>query len=300
MKAAVLGLARRLAFNREGSEAEILRERLYKAEALVSELEKTVGRIDHELNRTRAQLEASETMREIHQRDGVEIEDLLRLAALPELPARPGREKQLAQLIGTTVCEALYIVDALHKSLKTPGDICEFGVAQGATSQLIAAEILNESRDFWLFDSFEGLPAPAKEDRLIDDIFGLGDMAAYAGMMRSPEEEVRSRLDALPFPRERTMIRKGWVNDTIAAGDVPKQVAFAYVDFDFYEPIRDALHYLDSVTAVGAHIVVDDYGFFSEGAQLATDQFVSAAGGRWGLAKPLPLAGHFVTLAKVG
>lgn len=299
MKAALLGLARTLGYDiRRRSDADAI-DRLLRAEARVTELEKTVGDVDRQLHQALAKLNDSETMRTMHQRDAIEIEELLRLAALPDLPARAGREKQLSQLIGTTVSEALYIVDALHKSFAVPGDICEFGVAQGATSLLIAAELLHTDRDFWLFDSFEGLPQPTAEDHLIDDIFALGSMQAYAGTMRSPEAEVRTRLDSLPFPRERTMIRKGWVNDTIAGGDVPKRVAFAYVDFDFYEPIRDALAYLDTVTPVGARIVVDDYGFFSEGAQLATDQFVQGCGKRWTLDRPLALAGHFVTLAKV-
>ncbi len=309
MKSAVLGLARRMGYEIKRiapepsgpTDAEIANaERLERYERRISELELLVGRVDRELNTARLELEQSNTMRDIHKRDSMEIEDLLRLTDLPTLPQRKGREDQLSQLIGTTVSEGLYLVDALHKSLSVPGAICEFGVAQGATSRLIAAEIFDSGRDFWLFDSFEGLPKPAPEDRMIDDIFGLGEMAAYAGTMRSPEEEVRLKLDTLGFPRERTHVRKGWINETIAAGDVPRQVAFAYVDFDFYEPIRDALAYLDTVTEPGAHVVVDDYGFFSEGSQLATDQFIEASQGRWVLSKPLPLAGHFVTLKKTG
>jgi hypothetical protein len=184
--------------------------------------------------------------------------------------------------------------------MKVEGDICEFGVAQGATSQLIASEIMNTDRVFWLFDSFEGLPAPTKEDRLIDDIFELGSMAQYEGTMKSPETEVLGRLDKVKFPRSRLRVMKGWVNDSIKRPDVPSRVAFAYVDFDFYEPIKDALYFLDERMLPGAHVVVDDYGFFSEGAQLATDEFVAAMNGKWKLTKPLPLAGHFVTLEKLG
>ena len=232
-------------------------------------------------------------------RDSVEIENLLRMVALPDLPKREGREMQLAELIGTNICEGLYLVDALHKAMKVEGDICEFGVAQGATSQLIALEILPTSRSFWLFDSFEGLPEPTQEDRLIDDIFNLGSMASYRGTMMSPEIEVRGRLEKVKFPHERTRIMKGWVNESIMRPDVPARVAFAYVDFDFYQPIKDALQFLHERMVPGARIMVDDYGFFSEGAQLATDEFVTAMQGRWKLEKPLALAGHFVTLEKL-
>ncbi|MCW7546062.1 TylF/MycF family methyltransferase [Aurantimonas litoralis] len=247
----------------------------------------------------RAQLSHSETMRVIHRRDTQEIEMLLRMVALPDLPEREGREAQLADLIGTNVCEALYLVDALHKAMKIEGDVCEFGVAQGATSQLIASEILATDRVFWLFDSFEGLPKPTKEDRLIDDIFKLGSMDEYAGTMMSPETEVLGRLAKVGFPRERLCVKKGWVNESIKAPEVPAKVAFAYVDFDFYEPIRDALQFLDERMAPGARIVVDDYGFFSEGAQLATDEFVEAMSGKWQLERPIAMAGHFVTLVKI-
>lgn len=257
------------------------------------------GSVEDELNELRNRLVLSETMRTIHRRDGQEIEALLRMTALPDLPANPGREERLADLIGTNVCEALYLLDALHKALKVEGDICEFGVAQGATSQLIASEIMDTKRVFWLFDSFEGLPAPTKEDKLIDDIFGLGSMERYRGTMKSAETEVLGRLEKVKFPKDRLRVMKGWVNQTIKRPDVPQRVAFAYVDFDFYEPIKDALHFLDARMLPGARVVVDDYGFFSEGAQLATDEFVAEMNGRWKLDKPLTLAGHFVTLEKL-
>jgi hypothetical protein len=44
---------------------------------------------------------------------------------------------------------------------------------------------------------------------------------------------------------------------------------------------------------------VDDYGFFSEGAQLAVDQFVAGVAGRYKFELPLPFAGHFCVLSKI-
>ncbi|MFQ3623009.1 MAG: TylF/MycF/NovP-related O-methyltransferase, partial [Acetobacteraceae bacterium] len=92
---------------------------------------------------------------------------------------------------------------------------------------------------------------------------------------------------------------KGWINETLARPDVPAAVCFAYVDFDFYEPIRDALQFLDRVMPPGGWIVVDDYGFFSEGAQLAVDEFVEASTGRFVRHMPLPMAGKFCVLERV-
>lgn len=241
-----------------------------------------------------------EAMRDIHRQDAAEVEHLYRRFLFTDLPEREGRARDLSDLIGTTVSEAIYVIKNLHDGLKVPGDICEFGVAQGATSKVLASEIMPlKERKFWLFDSFEGLPAPTKEDVLIHDIFKLGSMDKYKGTMASPESLVLGKLEAINFPRERIKIKKGWVKDAIKSGELPEKVAFAYVDFDFYDPIKDALEFLDSRMPAGGRIVVDDYGFFSDGAQLAVDQFVAAMGGRYKFEMPLPFAGHFCILSKV-
>jgi O-methyltransferase len=240
------------------------------------------------------------TMRKIHCNDAVEIEELYRQFVFPDLPARGGRAELLNELIGTSIGEAIYIIHYLHNAMKFPGDVCEFGACQGATSALLAAEILSlPERKLWLFDSFEGLPAPGPEDKLINDIFSLGSMSRYAGQMASPEAEVRDRLRLIGFPEIRTKVKKGWVKETINGADVPERVAFAYVDLDFYDPIKEALDFLDGRMQVGARIVVDDYGFFSAGAQLAVDQFVARKQGSFQLEAPLPHAGHFCILSKI-
>jgi hypothetical protein len=240
------------------------------------------------------------TMRNVHRNDVIEIEELYRTFVFPDLPRDAGRADILHNLHGTTVGEATYIVHYLHRALKVAGDVCEFGCNEGATSRLLANEILaDDSRALWLFDSFEGLPAPTAEDRLLDDIAGLGSMDRYKGTMRAHEEQVRDKLRSLPFPEARTRIVKGWIDQTLARPAVPQQVAFAYIDFDFYEPIRLALAFVDRTMPAGGAVVVDDYGFFSEGAQRAVDEFVAAAGGRYVMHRPVAAAGKFCVLEKV-
>jgi O-methyltransferase len=246
-----------------------------------------------------ADLQLSAVIRDIHSRDVVEIEELYRHFVFPDLPRNDRRAALLHNLIGTTIGEAVYIIEHLHRGMSGPGDICEFGVAQGATSRLLASEIMTTDRRLWLFDSFAGLPAPGPEDRLIDDIFKLGAMSKYQGTMASPESEVLQKLEGIGFPPARTRVKKGWIKDTIKAADLPRQIAFAYIDFDFYEPIKDALEFVAERIPVDGRIVVDDYGFFSEGAQLAVDQFVQRGGGQFKFELPLPFAGHFCVLTKV-
>lgn len=157
------------------------------------------------------------------------------------------------------------------------GDVCEFGVAQGELSALLANEIMDSPKRLHLFDSFEGLPVPSDKDKLIDDVLNLGSMAAYAGKMASPESLVISRLKSVGFPAARTMIHKGFFDKLLPKRlNFPERVTFAYVDFDFHDPIKQALEFLDEVASPGAIFVVDDYDYFSSGAKDAVDAFVSS------------------------
>ncbi|MFQ3622962.1 MAG: TylF/MycF/NovP-related O-methyltransferase [Acetobacteraceae bacterium] len=155
------------------------------------------------------------TMRSVHKADVVEIEELYRHFVFPDLPRASGRADALHELHGTTVGEAVYIVHHLHRALAAPGDVCEFGCNEGATSRLLAHELLEHpDRTLWLFDSFEGLPPPSEKDRLIDDIAGLGSIAAYRGQMRAAEDQVRDKLAKVPFPTERTRLIKSRAGST--------------------------------------------------------------------------------------
>jgi hypothetical protein len=185
------------------------------------------------------------------------------------------RTKLLARLLGTQPPEAYFIVSALAKCKDVSGEICEFGVAQGETSALIANEIQSSNKVLHLFDSFEGLPKPTEKDQLKDDIFSLGSMESYTGRMSCPEEMVRNRLRAISFPPHRFVIHKGFIDQVLRDdSNLPKEVSFAYVDFDFYEPIKVTLDFLHRSTVAGAIIIVDDYDFFSTGAKTAVDEFL--------------------------
>lgn len=228
-----------------------------------------------------------------------EMEDVFRHFLFTDLPDRPRRTELVSQLIGTQVCEAFYILSALNRALGLEGDICEFGVAQGATSALLANEIRESRKSLWLFDSFEGLPAPTAKDELIDDIFNLGTMAAYEGKMACSATEVRQRLDVIDFPSDRVVVVPGFIEETSKRARLPEQVCFAYIDFDFYEPILIALELIDSRLALGGTVIVDDYEFFSSGAKTAVAEFLDGRSGRYELTVPPTFAGHFCLLRKV-
>ncbi len=240
------------------------------------------------------------TLREKYQESITELHNAFQEVLLPGFPLVKGRLSLLSNLSGTQVSEALYILFYLHKTMHITGDVCEFGVANGATSALLVNEINNTKKILWLFDSFQGLSKPTAKDVLVDDIFQLGSMAKYQGTMRYAVSDVKRRLKQVKVPKSRTQIVSGFIEDIVVSGDqLPAKVSFAYIDFDLYNPIKTALQLLETRLAKGAYVIVDDYGFFSQGAKKAVDEFIKETQKRYVLTLPYKFAGHFCLIQKL-
>jgi O-methyltransferase len=215
-----------------------------------------------------------------------------------KLPQNTLRTTLLARLRGTPPAEAFFIIKALFQTQNVGGDVCEFGVAQGETSALVANEILAGEKKLHLFDSFQGLSDPSAEDELLNDIFSLGQMPAYKGTMSYQKKWVISRLDAINFPSARYTIHEGFVEDVLKAEiNLPEAIAFAYVDFDLYAPIKSTLEFLHTRTGRGAIIIIDDYDFFSSGVKKAVDEFVRTHS-QYQFQIPEDAYGHFAILCR--
>jgi hypothetical protein len=212
---------------------------------------------------------------------------LLRTSMLPTLPQISAERKVLiSNLLGLSVTHAMFLIDCLHKVLHCEGDICEFGVAQGATSALLANEIINTTKRLWLFDSFEGLPKPTEKDELKDDIFNLGSIEQYEGTMKCSMDMVTTRLAEIDFPMQRVEIVPGFIEHTLKAHRLPTEVLFAFVDFDLYQPIKVTLEFLDKVLVENGIIIVHDYDYFSTGVKTVVDEFLSTRGYQYSISFP--------------
>lgn len=207
----------------------------------------------------------------------------------------------LTSLQGTSLPEAYFIIKCLIDTIDVDGDICEFGVAQGFTSSLIANEIRGYNKKLHLFDSFEGLPEASPEDELKDDIFNLEDIRFYKGKMKYPKEMVKERLHKIQIPGYMYRIHKGYIESIINDHNnkLPESVSFAYVDFDFYGPIKTTLEYLHPILSSRGIILVDDYSFFSTGVKKAVDRFVLDKKDNYKINCPSNTYGHFIILEKV-
>jgi O-methyltransferase len=150
----------------------------------------------------------------------------------------------------------------LQQGLRLEGDVVECGVFRGGTALLAARTIAAAGqggyRALHLFDSFEGMGGNISDD----DSFRPGDFG------RTSAEHVRGLLGPYPFVE----MHVGFIPDTFAGLELGR-IAWAHVDLDLYESIRDAIDYLYPRLAPGAFLIFDDYGFPScPGARRAVDE----------------------------
>ena len=151
--------------------------------------------------------------------------------------------------------EAERILQMARESLDVPGDFVEMGCYKGDTS-LLLAELLVENqveksvKKLWIYDSFEGLPEKSVSDEsVIGENFIQGALAVT-------KREVKERfLHAnLPVP----VIKKAWFSE-LTSDDLPERIAFAFLDGDFYESIRDSLKLVVPKMSEGGVLIVHDY-----------------------------------------
>lgn len=153
------------------------------------------------------------------------------------------------------------ILKIARECLALPGDFVELGCYEGDTS-LLLAEILRDAnvqdansgrenaKRLWIYDSFEGLPAKTDAD------FSVAGEAFQAGVLAVSKREVKLRFlrAGLPVP----VITKGWFSD-LTDNDLPPKIAFAFLDGDLYESIRDSLKLVENKMVDGGMIIVHDY-----------------------------------------
>ncbi|WP_394842208.1 TylF/MycF family methyltransferase [Pendulispora brunnea] len=132
--------------------------------------------------------------------------------------------------------------------LDVPGHVVELGCHEGITALLMKMTMASfqSTKPLWVFDSFEGLPAPCPED---------GEFT-HAGMMAATQQSLIENFVRMEL--EPPNIVAGWFDDTLRS-QLPAEVAFAHLDGDLYSSIQVSLREVYPRLARNAIVVIDDY-----------------------------------------
>ena len=164
--------------------------------------------------------------------------------------------------------ETAEILRIAQECLEIEGDFVEMGCYEGDTSIKLAEILQYTNKRLWLYDSFEGLPKKSVEDEsAIGTMFNEGVLA-----VSKREVKLRFLRAGLPVP----IIKKAWFSDLVN-DDLPERIAFAFLDGDLYESIKDSLKLVTDKMVSGGVVIVHDYNNPElPGVSKAVDEWISA------------------------
>lgn len=163
----------------------------------------------------------------------------------------------------------MLVADA-HRHVQ--GCVVECGVWRGGMSAGLA-EVLGPQRDYFLFDSFEGLPPVTELDgerakEWQQDV----ESETYYDNCRAPIEFAERAMRISGVPRFKLV--KGWFEETLPQFVPPAPIAILRIDGDWYESTLTALDSLFKHLAPNGIVIVDDY-YAWDGCSRAVHDFLS-------------------------
>jgi O-methyltransferase len=161
-------------------------------------------------------------------------------------------------------CRLSNLYDLVRQS--PPGAVVECGVCSGGSAAMLADAA--PEREFWLFDSWEGLPTPGEID------VAVGGKRRAKGWNFAEEESVRELFSRRP--EVRVHLVKGWFEETVTRADTGA-IALLHIDCDWYDSVRVVLASLYDRVVPGGYVVIDDYNHWL-GAKRAVDEFIANRG----------------------
>src|SRR5882672_132321 len=180
------------------------------------------------------------------------------------------------QVMGHTMCSNARL-RALHRGVRyvvqneIRGDLVECGCARGGSAAFMALTLkeLRAHRRLWLFDTFEGLPAPTQDD----PDYNIAKL--WTGGCAASVEEVQDFLTGLGVNNNVEFV-SGLFQQSLPRSQVA-EIALLHIDGDWYESVKACLEHLYNKVAPGGWIQLDDYGYW-KGARRAVDEFLLKRG----------------------
>lgn len=167
-----------------------------------------------------------------------------------------------------TMSRIIYMYELYKKIISVQGVVIEFGVNWGQNLALFQAfrgmlEPFNYNRKIIGFDTFEGFPSVAHQDK--QDIHKVGDLSVSKSYEQYLEMLLKAQEEFSPLSHIKKFdIRKGDATTTFKKYLEEHQetiIAFAYFDFDLYEPTKICLELCKDRFTKGSVIGFDELSY---------------------------------------
>ncbi len=163
-----------------------------------------------------------------------------------------------------------------------PGAFVETGCCKGGSAAMMAFAAIrqNKSRPMHLFDSFQGLPFPSKEEYepwmenawKISDIHANGALSTSGALLADRVEVENILFNVAGYSKKEIFFHVGWFQDTVpVAKDNIKNISLLRLDGDLYESTLVCLRNLYPLVVRGGFVIIDDYGL--KGCKIACEEY---------------------------
>jgi len=135
------------------------------------------------------------------------------------------------------------------------------------------AELLGKDREYFLFDSFEGLPEAKEIDG--ESAKAWQEDKASPHYFNNCKAEMEYAQKAMGMSGgQKVKLIKGWFSETLVQYDVQKPIALLRLDCDWYDSVTECLEILYPLVTKGGVVIIDDY-FTWDGCSIAVHDFLS-------------------------
>jgi len=156
------------------------------------------------------------------------------------------------------------ILDLMHEVKDLPGVIVECGSYKGGCGILMALLLrdLGVNKEIHLFDSFQGLPEPA-----------VNDKGYKKGQFVSDFDKLQQLIEELEL--NNVKLHKGWFSDTVPSFVMENnKICLLHIDCDLYDSTKASLYPLYPLVVDGGGVVLDDFNDGGGGEKMAVLDFL--------------------------
>jgi O-methyltransferase len=180
----------------------------------------------------------------------------------------------------TMLASSIYIKNLLvaKQVAHIPGCVVECGVWRGGVMAGIA-DVLGSERQYFLFDSFEGLPpATSIDGEAAIEWQSNPHSHNYHNNCRAEIDFAKKAMDM--SKANNYNIIKGWFDDTLPQFEPPEEIALLRLDADWFDSTLVCLQNLSKYMAKNGVIIIDDY-YQWDGCAKAVHHFLSTNNLNW-------------------